>query len=68
MFEKSGNRGLGQLKTTECVLTPMPREALFADLQKWPGSLPPAFFSSSAYADACAGTPYRGAGRELPKR
>src|SRR5580692_11808483 len=34
MLEEYGNRGLGQLIATERVLTPMAREALFADLQK----------------------------------
>src|SRR5271169_5863543 len=34
MLEEYGNRGLGQLISAECVLAPMPGEALFADLQK----------------------------------
>src|SRR5258708_13128431 len=33
ILEDHGNRGLGQLISTECVLTPMTREALFPDLQ-----------------------------------
>ena len=34
MLKEYGNRSLGQLISTESVLTPMPREALFGDLQK----------------------------------
>src|SRR5271169_1764681 len=36
MLEEYWNRGLGQLISTQCVLTPMPREALFADLHCGP--------------------------------
>src|SRR5882757_4291230 len=48
MFEKCGNRDLGQLKSTECVLTPMPREALFADLQKRRGLVAAGVVNSGA--------------------
>src|ERR1700691_253786 len=34
MLQEYGNRRLGQLISTECVLSPVPRETLFADLQK----------------------------------
>src|SRR5271163_1414897 len=39
--EEYGNRGLGQLIATECVLAPMLRETLFADLQERRGLIAP---------------------------